>query len=98
MNILSNRISPGEKLLRGVRSEKSYSPPFPHVIPVVEAALSYIESSDVSKGWIRSSHRQRRIVVIGMCADRILLEFRDGVFAIRRLRLNHLHIFIFPMD
>src|SRR5581483_9265261 len=97
INVFSYRIATGKKLLRRVRSQEGDTPAFAHVVPVVEAALAYIQGTDVAEWRIRSSNGECSIVVVGMCSDRILLKLGNGVLTIGRIRLDDWNVVIFPM-
>ena len=82
---LPDGISSREKLLGGIGANECYAARLMHVRPIVEAAVSHVEAANVGKRRIRSGHGERRVVVVAMRANRILLKLRDRVFAIGRI-------------
>jgi len=68
-----------------------------HVVPAIETSYADVETANVSKRRIRTGHGKRRIVEIAVHPHRVLLEFRNRVFAIRRFRLHYRDILIFPV-
>ena len=90
-------IASGKQLLGRIRAEKGHAPGFAHVVPVIETSHSDIEAANIAEGRIRTGHRERGIVEIAVYSNRILLKFRNRIFAVRRLRLHHRNILVFPV-
>ena len=85
-------------MLGGIGAEERDPARFPFIVPVVEASLTNIQGANVPEFRIRSGHQERGIVVIAVCADGLLLQFRNRILTIRALGLHRLNVRVFPMD
>ena len=94
---VAHGIAPREQLLGRVGTKKRHAPGLTHVVPVIEASGADVEAANVAELRIRSGHRESCVVEIGVDAHRILLELGDGVFAVRRLGLDHRNVWIVPV-
>ena len=98
IQVLPNRIATREQLFGSIGPQKSHPTSLSLIIPVIETSLANAQTTNFAKLWIRSRHQQCCIVIGAMGTHRVLLQFRNRIFAVRRLGLHERYVGVLPVN